>query len=95
MPQKEFCMKKKPKEVIAKGLSLPRDVVFGDFIITLTGNCEAYIENYKGIVSYDENKISIQGNHVVLNICGCDLAVDFYSQESMKIKGKIKRLEYV
>ena len=75
-------MKKKPKEVIAKGLSLPRDVVFGDFIITLTGNC-------------DENKISIQGNHVVLNICGCDLEVDFYSQESMKIKGKIKRLEYV
>ena len=81
-------MKKKPKEVIAKGLSLPRDVVFGDFIITLTGNCEAYIENYRGIVSYDEN-------HVVLNICGCDLEVDFYSQESMKIKGKIKRLEYV
>ena len=80
-------MKKKPKEVIAKGLSLPRDVVFGDFIITLTGNCEAYIENYRGI--------SIQGNHVVLNICGCDLEVDFYSQESMKIKGKIKRLEYV
>jgi hypothetical protein len=36
MPQKEFCMKKKPKEVIAKGLSLPRDVVFGDFIIPLT-----------------------------------------------------------
>ena len=26
---------------------------------------------------------------------GCDLEVDFYSQESMKIKGKIKRLEYV
>ena len=65
--------------------------MFGDFIITLTGNCEAYIENYRGIVSYDENKISIQGNHVILNICGCDLAVDFYSQESMKIKGKIKK----
>ena len=74
---------------------IPRDVVFGDFIITLTGNCEAYIENYRGIVSYDENKISIQGNHVILNICGCNLAVDFYSQESMKIKGKIKRQEYV
>ena len=40
-------MKKKPKEVIAKGLSLPRDVVFGDFIITLTGNCEAYMETVK------------------------------------------------
>ena len=88
-------MKKKSKEAIAKGLSLPRDVVFGDFIITLTGNCEVYIENYRGIVSYDEDTISIQGNHVILNIYGCDLIVDFYSQEAMKVKGKIKRLEYV
>lgn len=88
-------MKRTPKEVIAKGLSLPRDVVFGDFIITLTGDCEAYIENYKGILSYDEEQISIQGNHVILNIYGCYLTVDFYSQEAMKIKGKIKRLEYL
>lgn len=88
-------MKRNPKEVIAKGLSLPRDVVFGDFIITLTGDCEAYIENYKGILSYDEEQISIQGNHVILNIYGCYLTVDFYSQEAMKIKGKIKRLEYL
>lgn len=88
-------MKKKPKEVIAKGLSLPRDVVFGDFIITLTGDFEAYIENYRGIISYDENMISIKGNHVILNIYGCHLIVDFYSQEAMKVMGKIKKLEYV
>ena len=88
-------MKKKPKEAIAKGLSLPRDVVFGDFIITLTGDCVAYIENYRGIVAYEEERISIQGNHIVLNIYGCHLTVDFYSQEAMKVKGKIKRLEYV
>lgn len=88
-------MKKKPKEVIAKGLSLPRDVVFGDFVLSITGNCEAYIENYRGILSYDQEKISIQGNHVILNIYGCDLTVDFYSQEAMKIKGMIKRLEYI
>ena len=88
-------MKNKPKEAIAKGLSLPRDVVFGDFIISLTGNCEAYIENYRVIVSYDEDTISVQGNDVILNIYGCGLTVDFYSQEAMKVKGKIKRLEYV
>ena len=88
-------MKKKPKEVIAKGLSLPRDVVFGDFVLSITGNCEAYIENYRGILSYDQEKISLQGNHVILNIYGCDLTVDFYSQEAMKIKGMIKRLEYI
>lgn len=88
-------MRKKPKEVIAKGLSLPRDVVFGDFIITLTGNQEVLIENYRGILSYNDRKISIQGNHVVLNICGSRLAIDYYSQEAMKVLGRIERLEYI
>lgn len=88
-------MRKKPKEAIAKGLSLPRDVVFGDFIITLTGNQEVFVENYKGILSYDECQICVQGNHVVLKICGRKLAIDYYSQEVMKIKGRIERLEYI
>ena len=88
-------MRQKPKEAIAKGLSLPRDVVFGDFIITLTGNQEVLIENYRGILSYDDQKISIQGNHVVLNICGSHLAIDYYSQEAMKVLGRIERLEYI
>ncbi len=88
-------MKRKPKEAIAKGLSLPGDVVFGDFIITLTGSREVFIENYKGILSYDDNQISVQGNHVVLRICGKRLAIDYYSQEGMKVLGQIERLEYV
>ena len=88
-------MKKNPKEVLIKGLSLPRDVIFGDFIITLTGNQEVLIENYRGILSYDDNQICIQGNHVTLKICGSHLTVDYYSQEAMKILGRIERLEYV
>lgn len=88
-------MKNKPKELIAKGLSLPRDVLFGDFIITLTGNQEVLIENYKGILSYDECQITLQGNHVTLRICGRGLAVSYYSKETMKVLGEIERLEYI
>ena len=92
---RDFRMKRKPKEAIVKGLSLPRDVIFGDFIITSTGNQEVFIENYRGILSYDDHKICIQGNHVTLKICGDNLTVDYYSQEAMKILGKIERLEYL
>ena len=88
------CMKKKPKEALAKGLSLPRDVVFGDFIITLTGNEQVMIENYKGILSYEENQIAVQGNHVVLRIIGTNLVIQYYSMEIMKVTGEITRLEY-
>lgn len=88
-------MKRKPKEAIARGLSLPRDVIFGDFIITLTGNQEVLVENYKGILSYDDDQICVQGNHVMLKICGRRLAIAYYSQEAMKVTGKIERLEYM
>lgn len=88
-------MKRKPKEAIARGLSLPRDVIFGDFIITLTGNQEVLVENYKGILSYDDNQICVQGNRVMLKICGRRLAIAYYSQETMKVTGKIERLEYM
>ncbi len=88
-------MKRKPKEAIARGLSLPRDVIFGDFIITLTGNQEVLVENYKGILSYDDNQICVQGNRVMLKICGRRLAIAYYSQEAMKVTGKIERLEYM
>ena len=87
-------MKKKPKEALAKGLSLPRDVVFGDFIITLTGNEPVMIENYKGILSYEEHQIVVQGNHVVLRIIGTNLVIQYYSMEIMKVTGEITRLEY-
>ena len=88
-------MKRKPGEAITKGLSLPRDVIFGDFIITLTGNQEVLVENYRGILSYDDDHICVQGNHVVLKICGRRLAIAYYSQDAMKVTGRIERLEYM
>ena len=87
-------MKKKPKEALAKGLSLPREVFFGYFIITLTGNEQVMIENYKGILSYEEHQIVVQGNHVVLRIIGTNLVIQYYSMEIMKVTGEITRLEY-
>ena len=53
-------MRKKTKEAIVQGLSLPRDVIFGDFIITVTGNREIFVENYKGILAYEDDQIMVQ-----------------------------------
>lgn len=88
-------MRKKTKEAIVHGLSLPRDVIFGDFIITVTGNREIFVENYKGILTYEDDQIMVQGNHVALRIYGKNLVIEYYSQEGMKISGRIERLEYV
>ena len=42
------------KELVVESLKLPRDSVLGDSIITVTGNTEILIENYKGILQYSD-----------------------------------------
>ena len=88
-------MKKKPKEVIAKGLSLPRDVVFGDFIITLTGNCEAYIENYISIIELSDTNIIVKCKHYYIFIKGNRLNIEYYNNKiCMKIIGDLNEISF-
>ena len=45
------------KEIIVESLKLPKDSMLGDSIVTVTGNREAFIENYKGILEYTKESI--------------------------------------
>ena len=49
------------KELVVESLKLPRDSVLGDSIITVTGNTEILIENYKGSLQYSDELILLQG----------------------------------
>ena len=42
------------RELVVNSLKLPKDLLLGASIVTLTGNREAWIENYKGIIEYSE-----------------------------------------
>ncbi|RAZ93291.1 sporulation protein, partial [Klebsiella oxytoca] len=43
-----FSTFEKSKELIVESLRLPKDTMLGAAIVTITGNREAFIENYKG-----------------------------------------------
>ena len=47
---------------MADAANLPKDVVLGVPILTLTGHYEVNIENYRGILEYTE--FASQGNHL-------------------------------
>ena len=49
--------------MIVESLKLPRDTMLGDSIVTVTGNREAFIENYKGILEYTKESIVLQGKN--------------------------------
>lgn len=82
------------KNSIMKNLELPVDIMERVSIITLYGNRELWIENYKGLIEYTKDYIVIQGKDVRIKVCGINLFVDYYSNEEMKIVGKIIGVSY-
>lgn len=75
-------------------LQLPPDVVCGIVIVTVTGRREVMIENFKGIIVYEDDQIQIQTKDCKLTIFGNHLKVDYYTNEEMKIVGRIHQICY-
>lgn len=83
------------KELIVESLKLPKDTMLGASIVTLTGNREAFIQNYKGIVEYTTEFIVLQGKNCKICFEGKRLSIDYYTNEDMKISGSIDAVRYV
>lgn len=85
----------KKKESIVESLKLPKDVCLGAMRVTLTGNSEAWIENYRGILEYSEHAILLQGKTCQVCFEGNRLSIDYYTNEDMKISGCISQVKYL
>lgn len=90
-----FSPFQKSKELIVESLKLPKDTMLGAAIVTVTGNREAFIENYKGILEYTTESIVLQGKNTKICFEGSSLSIDYYTNEDMKISGKIDALRYI
>lgn len=82
------------KEALLDTLKLPKDICMGALKVTLTGNREAWIENYRGILEYTESLILLQGKTCQVSFEGTRLSIDYYTNEDMKISGCIECVKY-
>ena len=89
-----FMEKKKIKDKLADVAGLPKDVLLGVPIITVTGQSEASIENYRGIIEYTDKIIRIQTKVGKIHINGRNLQIDHYTNDEMKITGYIGTIEF-
>lgn len=80
---------------MVESLKLPRDSVLGDSIITVTGNTEILIENYKGILQYSDELILLQGKNRKIELKGKRLNIVYYTNEDMKISGVIESICFI
>ena len=76
-------------------LQLPQDILCGEIRITITGNREILIENYKGLLECTNTKIVIQAKNHKLLLEGKALNIDYYTNEDMKISGRILSVKYL
>ena len=92
--EKEKLSKKVANHVV-ESLQVPKDLAFGSVIATITGQNEAYIENYRGIIEYTESKIKLQTKTCKLEILGTRLHIEYYTNDEMKITGCITQINYM
>lgn len=82
------------KEMIVESLKLPKDSMLGASIVTVTGNSDAFVENYRGILEYSPETIVLQGKTCQISIVGKRMSIDYYTNEDMKISGCIECIRY-
>lgn len=83
------------RELVVESLKLPKDSLLGASIVTVTGNADAFVENYKGIIEYTDCMILLQGKTCKIEICGQRLRIVYYTNEDMKICGRIEAVRYI
>ncbi len=83
------------RELLVNSLKLPKDTVLGAPILTITGNRELWMENYRGILEYTATQILLQAKTCQICIEGTRLSIDYYTNEDMKISGCICGIRYL
>ena len=85
-------MKSKPLSYVSEHLGLPADIICGSYIVTAYSNNHIYIEHYQGILEYTSERIRIRGKKGDVTIIGCDLCINYYTDNDMRIDGIIKEI---
>lgn len=86
-------MKKNKYNKLDRLLELPREVCSDVPKIIITGFDEIIIENFKGILEYEEFFVRINTNIGIVNINGYNLSLENMSDDDIKVHGKIESLD--
>ena len=89
-----FMEKKTFINRMADAANMPKDVVLGVPIITMTGQMEVSVENYRGILEYTDFLVRVQTKIGQIKIVGKSLQIEYYTNDEMKVSGHIDLIEY-
>ncbi len=82
------------KEKVVDDLKFARDACLGLPIVTITGCCEVFIENFKSIIHYECDCVRMLTKQGYISVEGKGLQIKYYTDEEIAIKGCISKVEY-
>ena len=86
-------MKKKGMKKINRMLEMPQEVYSNVPKFTITGFEELIIENYKGILEYENFFVRISTHIGIVNINGFNLNLENMTNDDIRVTGKIESIE--
>ena len=79
---------------VSKFLEIPREVISNIPKITITGFDEVFIENFKGILEYEDFFARISTEIGNININGFNLKLDQMTDNDILVSGKIENIDF-
>lgn len=86
-------MKKRNYKKIDKILEMPKEVCTNIPKFTITGFEEIVIENYKGILEYEDFYVRINTYIGIININGYNLNLQTMTNDDIRVTGKIESVD--
>lgn len=86
--------KKKVQSRFERVLEIPKEISSNEPKITIMGFNEMLIENYKGILEYQEFYIRINTYIGIININGFNLNLTEMTSDDIMITGKIETVDF-
>jgi sporulation protein YqfC len=81
-------------EKLARMFELPPDLFGNRPKVTAVGRGEVLIENFKGIIDFNENMVRINTNNGIIRITGSGITIREITSEAIIIGGKISNIDY-
>ena len=78
---------------VDKFLEFPKEVYSNEPKVVVTGFDELIIENFKGILEYEEFFVRINTYIGIININGYNLNLENMTNDDLKVRGKIESIE--
>ena len=83
------------KQTLTNIFDLPKEITMNLPLISIIGNEELFIENYKGVIEYTEEKIRLNTACGILKVDGRKLFLKQITAENITITGNILSMEYL